>query len=396
MPSGSMVTRRLKAALRYLAVATTAIAVMLASGSVRADEASGEWTGAVSLWGNYYWETSTRVEAPSVAFRLSSPDGIDVHGEYLLDAITSASVAAGVISDVRFTEIRHQGTFGVGHEFDLGGAQLRLDVTGRISSEPDYLATGITLSGALTLAERCSVIGFAIGYIHDDVGAIVRGGPPRVDPVTGRDLSNRGRLGQLEGLNLSISYTQILSAWSVATIGYDLVHNDGFLQNAYRQVQVQGTLTPEHHPDQRTRHSFYGRLALMIPDSHTAFHVLYRVYLDDWALGALTPEVRVYQEVGDDVTLRVRYRYYNQLDSFFYRPVDQYTFDDEFVTADQKMAAFQTHLVGFRVLVSLGFLGGGPLDFLARGRFTLSFDYLWQGSRFGNAVLSQAGVEVPF
>lgn len=370
--------------------------VLLASGSVRADGASGTWTGAVSLWGNYYWETSTRVEAPSVAFRLSSPDGIDVHGEYLLDAITSASVAAGVISDVRFTEIRHQGTFGVGHEFDLGQAQLRLDVNGRISAEPDYLATGITLSGALSLAERCSVIGFSAGYIHDDVGAIVRGGPPRVDPTTGRDLSNRGRLGQLEGLNLSLSYTQILTAWSLLTVGYDLVHNDGFIQNAYRQVQVEGSLTPEHHPDQRTRHSFYGHLAMMIPASRTTFHALYRVYFDDWGVGALTPEVRIYQEVGSDVTLRVRYRYYNQLHSYFYRPADQYTFDDQFVTADQKMAAFETHIVGFHVMVSLAFLRSGPLDFLSRGRFTLSFDYLWQGSRFGNAVLSQTGVEIPF
>ena len=387
---------RVRALGRAFGALLTAIAVMLASGSVRADEASGTWTGAVALWGNYYWETSTRVEAPSVAFRLSSPDGIDVHGEYLLDAITSASVAAGVIADVRFTEIRHQGTIGVGHELDLGEAQLRLDVSGRVSAEPDYLASGVTLSGSLSLAERCSVIGFSLGYIHDEVGAIVRGGPPRVDPATGRDLSNRGRLGQLEGVNLSIAYTQILAAWALATIGYDFVHNDGFIQNAYRQVQVQGALQPEHHPDQRTRHSFYGRLAMMIPQTHTAFHLNYRVYVDDWGIGALTPEARIYQEVGEDVTLRVRYRYYNQLRSFFYRPDMQYRFDDEFVTADQKMADFETHLLGFRVLVSLGFLGGGPLDFLSRGHFTLSFDYLWQGSRFGNAVLSQTGLEVPF
>ncbi len=379
------------------AISAAALAVVLAgAGSVRADEASGTWTGAVSLWGNYYWETSTRVEAPSVSFRLSSPDGIDVHGEYLLDAITSASIAAGVIADVRFTEIRHQGTLGFGHEFHLGDAHLRLDVSGRVSTEPDYLATGVTLSSSLSLAERCSVIGFSIGYIHDQVGAIVRGGPPRVDPVTGRDLSNRGRLGQLEGLNLSLSFTQILSAWSLATIGYDLVYNDGFLQNPYRQVQVQGSLAPERHPGQRTRHSFYGRLALMIPASRTALHALYRVYVDDWGIGALTPEARVYQEVGEDVTLRVRYRYYNQLRSFFYRPVGQYTFEDAFVTADPKMAEFESHLLGFRVLVHLGFLGGGPLDFLSHGRLTLSFDYLWQGSRFGNAVLSQAGVEIPF
>jgi hypothetical protein len=31
-----------------------------------ADEASGTWTGEVTVQGNYYWETSTRVVAPEV------------------------------------------------------------------------------------------------------------------------------------------------------------------------------------------------------------------------------------------------------------------------------------------------------------------------------------------
>ena len=41
-------------------------------------------------------------------------------------------------------------------------------------------------------------------------------------------------------------------------------------------------------------------------------------------------------------------------------------------------------------------LAESPLSFLEQGRFVLSFDYYLQGSRFGNAVIAQAGVEVPF
>ena len=37
-----------------------------------------------------------------------------------------------------------------------------------------------------------------------------------------------------------------------------------------------------------------------------------------------------------------------------------------------------------------------PLAFLEQGRFILSFDYYWQGTRYGNSVIAQAGVEVPF
>lgn len=371
-----------------------AFAMLGAASSVRADESSGRWTGQVSLWGNYYWETSTRVEAPGASFRLSSPDGVDVRGDYLLDAITSASIAAGVSTDQRFTEIRNQGSLGVGHEFDLGTEQLRLDVSGRVSIEPDYVATGVTLSGVLSMAERCSLLGFSLGYIHDDVGQVIRGGAS-----AGAALSNRGRVGQLEGVQAGIYFSQILTATSVLTVGYDLVHNNGFLQNAYRQVPIVGSQpVPEHHPDQRTRHSFYGNLRWIVPESDTAFHLMYRVYVDDWGIGALTPEARIYQGLGSNVMLRLRYRYYNQLHAFFAPPIGGYTsvMDEQFVSADQKMAAFENHLIGFHALVQLNFLAESPLSFLEQGHFILSFDYYLQGSRFGNAVIAQAGVEVPF
>jgi hypothetical protein len=352
------------------------------------------WRGRVGLWGNYYWETSTRVVAPEVSGSVTTPDGVDIRGTYLLDAITSASIASGVIEDIRFTEVRNQGTLGFGREFDLGQAQLRLDLNGRMSHEPDYFATGLTLSGSLSLAERCSVIGFALGYIHDNVGRVIRGGAPRTDGMGG-DLSNRGRVGELEGVSASLSFTQILSEISLASIGYDLVHNWGYLANPYRTLAVEGAQANETHPGARTRHSLYGRVQLYAPESRTAFHVLYRVYLDDWELGALTPEGRIYQEIGDGLVLRVRYRYYNQLRSFFWRPVDQFSFEDPFLTADPKMAAFQSHLLGVHARVSLGFLGGSPLGFLEDGSVVLNFDYLWQGSRFGDGVIAQVGLDVP-
>lgn len=59
--------------------------------TARADRASGTWTGSVETRGNYYWERSTRVVAPTVAVNLDSPDGVQLHADYLVDVITSAS-----------------------------------------------------------------------------------------------------------------------------------------------------------------------------------------------------------------------------------------------------------------------------------------------------------------
>jgi hypothetical protein len=376
-------------------VALALVVVATVASTARADRATGTWTGAVEVQGNYYWETSTRVVAPEVRFRLTSPDGTDVHAEYLVDSITSASIAAGVVEDIRFTETRHQVSVGVGHELDLGEAQLRLDLSTRISHEPDYLATGATLAGTLSLAQRCTLIGMALTYIHDDVGAVVRGGQPRVGD-DGRDLSDRGRVGELEGVTLGLSLSQIITPTLVASVGYDLVHNWGFLQNAYRSVMIEGVLRPEDHPDERTRHSLYARVALFVPETRTAFHALYRFYVDGWDVAALTPEVRVYQEIGDLVTMRVRYRYYQQTRSFFFRPPDQYVTGDPFVTNDPKMEAFESHLLGLHARVGMEFLERSPFSFAGDGEVWFSFDYWWQTSRFGNGVTAQAGVRVPF
>ncbi|MBZ0119822.1 MAG: DUF3570 domain-containing protein [Sandaracinaceae bacterium] len=370
------------------------VLALLAASPVSADEASGTWTGELTLRTNYYWETSTRVVAPEVHGTLVSPDGTRIDADYLVDAITSASIAAGVQEDIRFTEIRHQATLGVSREFDLGEAQLRLGTSARLSIEPDYVATYINLNSALSLNQRSTVFNFSATYVHDDVGAVVRGGMPRVDPTTGRDLSDRGRQGQLEGITLVGSWTQALSPVATLTLGYQVLHNWGYLQNPYRRARVAGALDVETHPQNRLRHTAFGRFAYFVPETRTAFHLMYRAYVDDWSIAGLTPEVRVYQLIGSSVMLRARWRYYAQTDSFFYE--DSYDTLRSFVTADPKMSRFDSHLLGAQIRVGLDFLSPTALSFLARGWFDVSFNYWWQTSRFGDAILAQVGLTTPF
>lgn len=377
--------------MRWLALIAFAVAALPATAS--ADEASGTWTGSLELRGNYYWETSTRVVAPEVRTQLESPEGVRIDANYLLDAITSASIAAGVQEDIRFTEVRHQGTLGVSREFDLGVGQLTLGTTGRISQEPDYLATGVTVYGSLALNQRSTVIATSLTYIHDDVGAVLRGGAPRSDD-TGRDLSDRGRQGQLEGFTTGLSVTQTLSPVTTVVLGYQILHNWGFLQNVYRRANVGNGLAPEDHPDQRTRHTIHGRLAHFVPETQTAFHLMYRAYIDDWDVAAITPEFRVYQLIGDVAMVRLRYRYYDQTDSFFYQPT--YTGTERYFSADQKMDDFHSHLFGAQLSIRMGFMRRGPLDFLSRATLDFSFNYWLQTSGFGDGILSQVGFRTPF
>lgn len=363
----------------------------------RADQPSGTWTGNVETRGNYYWERSTRVVAPSIHADVTSPDGVVLTADYLIDTITSASIASGVNADIRFTELRNDVATGVGYELDLGNdAHLRLVGRAHLSIEPDYHSYGGTATGQLSLNRRATVFTLVLGGNHDFVGKIFRGGAPMVDPVTGRSLSDRGIVGELDVGSVSLSWSQLLTPTMELECGYDFGLLEGFQANAYRMVVVGGAGKPEVHPTERARHAIYGRFAWYLPATHTSLHALYRAYLDDWRIAAINPELRVYQELTHEFQLRLRYRYYAQTAAFFYKPQTDYLGADALVTADPKMSAFENHTIGAQLVLSLSFLQGSFLDFATQGTLEFSFDYIFNTNRYGNGVISQVGLRVPF
>ena len=377
-----------------------ALALVVALGAfaagVAADEISGTWTGQAELWGNYYWERSTRVVAPEVKLRLDAPNGLQLRGAYLVDAITSASQAAGALVDVRFTEVRHQGTVGAGGEIDLGTEQLRIDGNFRVSREPDYLSIGSGVNASLALAERNTILSAGLQLVHDEVRQNFRtGSQTRPDAMGGMGSASFDE--NLDAFVLHLGLEQVLTPRLLFTVGYDLGYMNGYLANPYRQVSVAGTLVPERHPGIRRRHTLTGRLAYYIPATKSAVHLLYRAYLDSWHIGAINPEVRLYQELGPYVQIRLRYRHYRQSAAFFYKAdSDDYSMEDAFVSADPKMSRFHSNLGGFQLSVSGGFLEDTALHALRRVSGTLLFDYIWNTNRFGNGVIAQAGLIVPF
>jgi hypothetical protein len=357
--------------------------------------AAQDWSGAVELRGNYYWETSTRVIAPELNAELEAPNGLRLDAHYLIDTITSASIGAGTRVDRRFTEVRHDVALSAGYEIDLGEAALDLHGSVRYSHEPDYDSFGGGLGTTLALNDRMTELSLDLAMTHDLVGQLLRGaGCPGSAVVGNPDRSDCGVLGTLTGVVVSLGWTQVLNPHLTLSVGYDLGILGGLLENPYRSVSIAGMPVPERHPRDRTRHTAFARLAYALEETDTAFHLLYRAYLDSWDIAALTPEIRIYQEIGDTVMVRARYRYYVQTRAFFQD--DSYGPEDEFFTADGKMAAFESHLVGGLLLFHLGFLENTALDFAWDATLELGFEYVWRTNIFGDAIIAQAGLRIPF
>jgi hypothetical protein len=373
--------------MRLQLTSCLAVIALCIAGTAQADEASGTWTGTLEGRGNYFWETSTRVIVPEGEVRVEAPNGVRVGAGYLVDVISSASIAqTGSDVDAVFTELRHGIHADVGKEFDLGGVQLDPSVHATYSTENDYTSWIYGAGADFSFAERTNKISLGVTLVNDSIEA-------------NNDASFDG---ELNGITTSLAYERVLTPIMVLTVSYQLGYLQGFLGNAYRRVVYeQGAPTREAPPGSRTRHNASAKLSLYIPPTHTALQLLYRGYIDSWDIGAITPEVRVLQEVGEDLIVRAHYRFYAQTAAYFVRTdgtpyPGSGTAPEGPSSNDPKLADIVTHTFGGGLEYRMSFLEGTFLDFAREATIDISVDRYLSTTTFGNGVIATAGGRLPF
>lgn len=364
------------------------LALFIISPFAAADELTGDITGAITLRHNYYLERSTRVIAPEAGIRLDLPSATTVEAIYLVDAITSASLAAGALEDVAFTEIRHDIRARIEQRLEINGNPAAFGAIIRRSHEPDYDSLAVSLMARAEMNKRNTIAGIRLNFLEDEIRQTFRG---RENTPTTMDFNER-----LGGVGFGITLSQLLSPAISASGEYEIYMLDGFTANAYRRVQVAGTPVPEKHPDQRRRHSLAGRLAVLFPAIAASLHIHIRLYQDDWKIRALAPELRAYKSLGESAHLRLRYRYYQQSAAFFYEASGEYDIADPYVSADPKMSAFNSHLFGGQMKIFGHFLEASHFPRLRELSFDLGFEYIFNTNAYGNGLIMQAGLNIPF
>jgi hypothetical protein len=375
--------------------------IALAIGSARADE--------VIVRGNYWRDRNTRVLQPAAELTKELPTGTLVGVHYLLDAITSASVAAGVQSDQPFTELRNE--FGVTLGQRFGPAAIAASYT--YSSESDYTAHTVSLGGQVDLGQRNTSLAATLAYGTDTVYQ-------RMGPTV------FSRQGGLDSVRLLIGVTQLLSPTAMVSLNYDLAvvgfgsKDNGFQANPYRTVLLGGSPSRESVPFQRYRNAFSLTLRWIWPTTsalvpYFALRPSYRYYFDDWDVSSHSIELRSYLPVGP-VEFRVTGRYYTQGEASFWRdqfglPMYVNTPGDSmgssgafctncnsgsakgmrFFTADPKLSSFSNVYVEVQIQLKLRFLQRVS-QWLSQGTFDLSYGHMFEGgyahTAFGDAEIA--------
>jgi hypothetical protein len=342
----------------------------------------------ITLRGNYYRETSTRILAPVVYVEKDAPDErFTIGAEYLLDAVTSASIGAGAAAvtggDFLFTEFRHESTLRFNSKLKLwnfGGYF-------RYSTESDWISRSFGVYAARDVFKRAGTVSISYTANFDSVNQIYGG---RIIPWNSTGDTN------LQNVNfLSLGYTHALTPRLLAGALAEGIVATGPQENPYRKV-INGL--DESHPLLRRRGALSGFLRFAVPRTPLVLEPRYRLSGDDWGIVSHGLDLRAHIRFLKRIILRARYRYYTQSGAYFWLPDGAYGPDAVYRTADPKMTKFHSHTPGIELTFELdGLAARVPgLHFLRGAWISANYNHIFQTNRFGNARLGSLAFSIPF
>ena len=271
-----------------------------------------------------------------VSFHKELPDErLQLEVEYLLDSISSASIASGSATlggDKVFTELRHEASLRQSSKIQAWNFGTFL----RYSTETDYEAFNFGASFGREFLQKTVNLGLSYSASLDRAFRIVNALGVRV-PWTSSGDSNL-----VQSHYLALGYGHVLTPHLVLGANLEGIYTAGPQDNPYRRARDGQN---ERHPLERKRIAPSAWLRVSIPAAKMVIEPRYRYYTDDWKVRAHTIDGRFHFRVADHWRVRLRYRYYTQSESYFWRDDGAYEATG-LASDDPKMDDFRSHTPG--------------------------------------------------
>ena len=310
--------------------------------------------------GGYADTEHVSVLTPSISGGVENvTDGASIHGSYLVDVVTAASVDIVSTASRRWREVRHAGSIDGKYRI----RSLSLSLAGSLSSEPDYLSYGGVGNLSYDLNEKNTTLFFGFGYGHDIIG---RSDTPFT--VFSRIVNRGSFLGGLE---------QVLDKSSIVSMALDVIVENGDQSKPYRYIPmfardvagnvpvgatieyVTGNRLPERPLEQLPlgRHRFALASSYARRFDASTIRLEERVYTDTWGLKATTSDARWFFDLSRRVSVWPHGRLHLQTPVTFWQRayVSGPGWDlPEFRTGDRELGPLWTATGGGGLKVYLG------------------------------------------
>jgi hypothetical protein len=278
-----------------------------------------------------------------------------VSANYYVDMVSSASIDV-VTTASPYREERTQGS--VALDMLNGKTQYSLSFTN--SEENDYTANSASFDVSQDMFGDLTTLSFGYSRGWDEVRK--RGDDAFIEPVDRR--------------TYRVGLSQIVTPALMMGLSYELVVDEGFLNNPYRSVRYLDPASPagyayqaEIYPHTRTSNAASVRARYFLP-YRAALHGEYRYFTDTWGIGAHTAEIGYTHPWTDRWIFELGLRFYTQGNAEFYSDLFPGVDAQNFLARDKELSSFSNQMIslGATYELSLGW------KFLQRSTLSFYFD----------------------
>lgn len=269
------------------------------------------------------------IDGPSLLVRKSVSEDLSVSANYYVDQVSSASIDV-ITSASPYSEERTE--YSLNADYLLNKTILSGGITQ--SSENDYDASTYFFGISQDFFGDLSTLALSYAYGADDVYNVE-------DTAFSEDARRQ---------NYQISWTQVMTRNLLMAFHYNVITDEGYLNNPYRSVRyltdTGGTGTaPELYPQTRTSHAAALRGKYYLP-YRAAFSFEYRRFQDTWEIGAYDLAFGYTHPIREHWTLDVSCRYYKQNEAEFYSDLLPRANYQTYQARDKELSAFDSNTWG--------------------------------------------------
>jgi hypothetical protein len=323
------------------------------------------------------------IDGPSILMRKSVGKSVSVAANYYVDMVSSASIDV-VTTASPYTEERTQ--YSLSADYLRGNTMMSVGFTS--SEESDFDASTYNLSISQDMFGDLTTLTLSYAYGDDTVGR-------SDDPGFFRDNVRQ---------HYGIGVTQILTRNLISALNFEVITDEGFLNNPYRSVRYLDagsalgySFEPELYPATHTSNAVGIRAKYYLP-YRAALEAQYRFFTDTWDVEGHTASI-AYTHPWKDFIFTAKYRWHDQTGAHFFRDIFSRSEATNFRGRDKELSPLTSQTLKFSVAYE--FFSDG-MGFLDKGTVNFSFDHIdykefrdmSTGALFGDEPLYQLDANV--
>ena len=279
------------------------------------------------------------VDGPSLLVRKNFKETVSVSGNYYVDNISSASIDVIASGASKYTEERTE--YSLAADYLYGKNMFSAGAT--YSDESDYQASTYSLGVSQDFFGDLSTISFGYSLGQDEVS----------------QNGNAGFEEDIDRHSFRIGWNQVITPKLVLAANYELITDEGFLNNPYRSYRYLNDpldpgagyqLAQEVYPSTRTSDAASLQMRYRLP-WQAALGGQYRFFTDDWGIDAQTAQIGYTHVLDQHWTIDLLYRWYSQGQADFYQDLFLFPSQDEkdYRARDKEMSEFNNQTLSFYV-----------------------------------------------